>query len=88
VGSAAAVPGTPASAPGLSDPALATLYRHGVELQLEGSYADLLDYLKTLEAMPQRVLWGGISLKVEQHPKAVLTLRLYTISRDRHWLEI
>ena len=38
--------------------------------------------------MPQRVLWGGISLKVEQHPKAVLTLRLYTISRDRHWLEI
>ena len=65
-----------------------SLYRHGVELVLEGSYADLLSYLRAMEALPQRVLWGSVSLKVEQHPKSVLTLRLYTISRERHWLEI
>jgi MSHA biogenesis protein MshJ len=41
-----------------------------------------------MEALPQRVLWGSVSLKVEQHPKSVLTLRVYTISRERHWLEI
>lgn len=64
------------------------LYRHGVELVLEGGYADLLGYLKAMEALPQRVLWGGVSLKVEQHPRAVLTLRVYTLSRDRAWLEI
>ena len=65
-----------------------SLYRHGVELTLEGRYPELLAYLKALEAMPKRVLWGGLVLKVEQHPTAVLTLRLYTISRDRNWLEI
>jgi MSHA biogenesis protein MshJ len=64
------------------------LYRHGVELVLEGGYADLLGYLKSMEALPQRVLWGAISLKVEQHPRSVLTLRVYTLSRDRAWLEI
>jgi MSHA biogenesis protein MshJ len=64
------------------------LYRHGVELVLEGSFADLLSYLQAMEALPQRVLWGSMSLKVEQHPKSVLTLRVYTISRERHWLEI
>lgn len=64
------------------------LYRHGVELALEGGYADLLGYLKAMEALPQRVLWGAISLKVDQHPRSVLTLRVYTLSRDSAWLEI
>lgn len=64
------------------------LYRHGVELVLEGSYADLLGYLKAMEALPQRVLWGGASLQVEQHPRCVLTLRVYTLSRDPNWLEL
>jgi len=65
-----------------------TLYRHGVQLTVEGSYADLLTYVQALEAMPQRMLWGDVSFKVEQYPRAALTLQLYTISRDRHWLEI
>ena len=64
------------------------LYRHGVELVLEGSYADLLSYLQAMEALPQRVLWGGASLQVEQHPRSVLTLRVYTLSRDPNWLEL
>lgn len=66
----------------------ASVYRHGVELTLEGSYADLLEYLQALEKMPRRVLWGGMSMKVEQHPKVVLTLRLYTLSLDRGWLNL
>ncbi len=65
-----------------------TLYRHGVELELEGGFSDLLSYLRTVEALPQRVLWGSVSLKVEQHPRSVLTLRVYTLSRDAHWLEL
>ena len=64
------------------------LYRHGVEVTVEGRYADVLAYLRALEAMPQRVLWGGLQLSVERHPKVVLTLRLYTLSEDSSWLEI
>jgi MSHA biogenesis protein MshJ len=75
--------GTPASAG--AGPAL---YRHGVELAVEGSFADLLAYMQALEDMPQRVLWGGVQLKVEQYPKALLTLRIYTLSLDRGWLEL
>lgn len=65
-----------------------TLYRHGVELTVEGRYADLLEYLKTLEASPQRLLWGSLQLKVLQHPQVLLTLRLHTLSTDAHWVEI
>lgn len=71
-----------------SAPLMPSLYRHGVELVLEGGFSDLLQTLKALEALPQHVLWGSVSLRVEQHPRSVLTLRVYTISRDRHWLEI
>jgi MSHA biogenesis protein MshJ len=78
------VPGPAGSAPA-ERPAL---YRHGFELTLEGSFADLVRYLEALENMPQRLLWGAMRLKVEQHPKALLTLRVYTLSLDRHWLEI
>ena len=98
------LPAQPGSAPGAANPAapaaaqagaaasaalvMPSLYRHGVELVLEGGYGDLLQTLKALEALPQHVLWGSVSLRVEQHPRSVLTLRVYTISRDRHWLEI
>ena len=86
---AAAIPASPASAAGAAaNDSRPSRYRHGVELVLEGGYADLLSYLRAVEALPQRVLWGSVSLKVEQHPKSVLTLRVYTISRERHWLEI
>ena len=65
-----------------------TLYRHGVELSVEGRYTDLLDYLKTLEASPQRLLWGSLQLQVLQHPQVRLTLRLHTLSTDARWVEI
>ena len=85
---AAVAPGAAASAAASTSEAGPALYRHGVELTVEGSYADLLAYLNALEAMPQRVLWGGVQMKVAQYPKVLLTLRLYTLSMDRGWLEL
>lgn len=73
-------PGTPGAQP--------SLYRHGVELTLEGSYADLVAWLRAVEALPQRLLWGGVQFKVEQYPKATLTLRLHTLSLEHQWLQI
>ncbi len=83
----ALAPAAAASAAG-GGVALPGLYRHGVELTLEGSFADLMGYVAALEEMPQRMLWGGMSFRVEQHPRAVLTLRLYTLSTSRHWIAI
>lgn len=81
---AASAPTAPASAPRGGS----ALYRHGVEIVLEGSYADLVTYLKTLDEQPQQLLAGGLQFRVEKHPLSTLTLRLYTLSMDRHWLEI
>lgn len=64
----------------------AGLYKHGVEIKLEGSYAELADYLARLEKAPQKLLWSSVSLSTENHPKLVLTLTVFTLSLDRTWL--
>lgn len=85
----AAAPAANKAAPA-ADPSPDTprLYRHAVELQVEGSYADLLAYLRTLEALPHKLLWGALTLQVEQHPRVLLTLRLYTLSPRASWVEL
>lgn len=64
----------------------AGLFKHGVEIRLEGSYAELTDYLERLEKSPQSLLWSGVSLSAEKHPQLVLTLTVFTLSLDRTWL--
>lgn len=66
----------------------AGVFRHGVEITVQGSYADLLRYLAAMESSPYRMFWGKAALKADSYPKATLTLTLYTLSLDKAWLTI
>lgn len=63
------------------------VFRHGVELTVEGSYADLYAYLRRLEKMP-RIYWGKADYVVRQYPGATLKLTVYTLSLDRTWIQV
>ena len=75
----------PADKPVEAPPA-AGLYKHGVEIRLEGGYQELAAYLARLEKSPQKLLWSSASLSADKHPKLVLTLTVFTLSLDRTWL--
>ena len=62
------------------------VYRHGVEITVQGSYLEIMNYLKTLENLPWQLYWGSASLKVDDYPKATLVLTLFTLSLDMKWL--
>ncbi len=64
------------------------IYRHGVQITVRGSYADLLQYLTALEKLPTQMFWGMAKLNVVQYPNAELTLTLYTLSLDKTWLQV
>jgi MSHA biogenesis protein MshJ len=64
------------------------IFRHGVELTLQGSYFDLLDYVRELERLPTQLLWGKLDLSVGEYPKVTMKLTLYTLSLDRAWLVV
>lgn len=89
------LPGTalsPAAAPGAGARPRAgagqEVFRHTVEISVQGAYFDLLDYLVALERMPQRVFWDGFELSVAQYPQSVLKLTLYTLSPGESWLTV
>lgn len=66
----------------------ATLYKHGMEIRISGSYGDLTAYLAMLEEMPQRIIWDKVVLTVGKYPKNELSMTVYTISLDKQWLTV
>ena len=64
------------------------LYRHGVEIVLQGSYLDMVNYMQALEALPVQLFWGKASLDAQQYPNSRLTLTLYTLSLDQKWMKL
>jgi MSHA biogenesis protein MshJ len=65
-----------------------SIYRHGVELTVAGTYPDMLHYMAQLEAMPWQLYWGKADLQVEAWPQARLTLTLFTLSLDKKWINL
>jgi MSHA biogenesis protein MshJ len=86
----AAAPAKPAVQPA-AGPALAaqrSIFRHGVELTMSGSYLDLLAYLSELEKLPTQLYWGGAELKAGTHPLVTMKLKLFTLSLDKAWMNV
>lgn len=58
----------------------ALLYQHKITLQLSGSFSSLLQALQSIEQLPWLVDWQQLEYKVLEHPAAVMTLQLVTVS--------
>jgi MSHA biogenesis protein MshJ len=84
---------TPAPAAAASAPAAGTasrdwLYRHGVQITVQGSYADMAAYLGALERLPRRVYWGELKIDAARWPATVMTVTVYTISLEKTWWRV
>ena len=66
----------------------AGLYEHELELQVAGSYLDLIAYLRALEQAPHRIYWRELDLKVDDQGVPVTRLTLFTLSKDTRWLKL
>lgn len=66
----------------------ANIFKHGVEITVQGSYGELLAYLSQLEQLPQQMFWSKVRLKVDEYPKTTLSLTVYTLSLDKTWLMV
>lgn len=84
--------------PAQSAPAVATaaqagespelLYRHGVEIVLQGRYPDMVQYMAQLDTLPVGLIWGRASLDARDFPNARLTLTLFTLSLEKDWIKL
>jgi MSHA biogenesis protein MshJ len=63
------------------------VYQHGIRLQLNGSYAALLQYVADLKKLGNQIAWESAELKAK-YPVNELTLVIYTLSPQRVWMGI
>ena len=61
----------PSETPGLA--------RYQLDMVVQGSYLDLLNYLQSLEAMPWKFFWQQVDFQATEHPHAETRLLLYTL---------
>ena len=64
------------------------VYKHGIELTVEGSYLDLLEYQSRLEQLPWRMFFARTSVNSVDYPKVLMTITLYTLSLEEAWLVV
>jgi len=64
------------------------LYRHPVQIELEGRYADMVRYLERLEASPWRLMWKDLDIETIDYPKARMRLTVYTLSLQEDWIGV
>ena len=65
-----------------------TLYRHGLVLELEGSYLDCLAYLTEVERLPWQIYWHSIRLDAQSPPRNRIVIELYTLSLEEDWIGV
>jgi MSHA biogenesis protein MshJ len=64
------------------------IYRHVLEIELAGKYADIVNYMQTLEGLDWKLLWDEIEVKSDEHPRIMLTLVMSTLSTRKEWIGI
>jgi MSHA biogenesis protein MshJ len=64
-----------------------TVYRHGIEVTVTGSYLDVLAYLGDLEKLPSHLYWRSVELEA-QYPAVVVKFSVYTLSLDPGWMNV
>lgn len=76
----------PESLSASADAKTATFYKHGLEIEFEGSYFAGLEYLQQIEALPWRFYWQILELEVLEYPTNRFRLEVSTLSLDEEWI--
>ncbi len=69
-----------------ADALTTTFYRHGLEIEFEGSYLACLEYLQEIEELPWRFYWQLLDIEVLEYPRNRIRLEVSTLSPDVEWI--
>lgn len=69
-------------------PAGSLVYKHGIELTVEGGYLDLVAYQSKLEKLPWRMFFSNTRIDSTAYPRVTMTVRMFTLSLEETWLVV
>lgn len=67
---------------------IGTVYRHGLELEVEGRYLDVLEYLRELESLDWQFFWETVALESGRYPSNRVRIRVYSLNLEEGWLGV
>jgi len=64
------------------------IYRHELDMRLEGRYEQVQRYLKSIEALPQKLVWDELEFAIDQYPLGELSLAVHTLSAREELIRV
>lgn len=64
------------------------VYEHGLTMQFEGDFFNTLRYLRFLEGISGSFFWDSISFEQTEWPRALVTLRIHTLSTEAGFIGV
>lgn len=71
-----------------ADKAEVGVYRHGLQIEFEGSYLSTLEYLKALDALPYEFYWDDLQLNLIRYPRSRVVITVHTLSLREGWIGV
>ncbi len=73
---------------GAAGPASLDVYRHPIQIEFSGRYADVLAYVDELEQGTWQFGWRRLEYVVAEYPQASVLLEVETLSDELEWLGV
>ena len=64
------------------------VFESGIEMKFQGEYFPILNYLKEIETLHWPLLWDKLEYKVLNYPKAEVTLKIQTLSKEQGGINV
>lgn len=65
---------------------VATIFIHPFEIEIEGTFQGVYDYLLRIEQLDGVFFWDSLDYSVEEHPTAKVKIKVHTLSSEAGWL--
>lgn len=65
-----------------------SVYRHGVKIELDGKFLDVLEYIMALESMKWRVYWKSFHYQTSNYPNGRASFVIETLGFDNRWIGV
>lgn len=64
------------------------IYRHGLQIEFNGTYLSTLSYLKALDELPWNFYWDVLELNVDKYPMSSIVITVHTLSFHEGWIGV
>jgi len=64
------------------------IYKHGILIELSGSYTATLQYLRMLENLQWKFYWEAMRFEIEDYPTAKISIVINTLSLNKDWVRV